>query len=217
MVLVLSCSKGGGSGGGGESSDPVLENLGVDFDRYNPDNGMAGAFNFVKTAAIESNVMMVFGSVLSGTQLNPTFEYLVDEDVDIYSLVDGVVESIGYSEEHEDYTIAIVPTGASGWVIFHDHVTNVTVAEGETVTAGYEIGNPGNWHGDLGRTEIQVYKNSDGLSYCPFTVFDTDTSTTFQNKVTDLMNDWETYMDDTSIYNQEAMTYPGCLYNSVDG
>jgi len=216
IVLALSCSNGGGSGGG-ESSDPVLKNLGVTFAAYDSGSGLAGDFNFPKTAAITSNVITVFGSVLSGTQLNPTFEYLVDEDSDIYSLVDGTVEGVGYSEEHEDYTVAIIPTSATGWVIYHDHVTSVAVIADETVTAGQTIGKPGNWHGDLGRTEIQAYKNSDGLSYCPFTIFDTDTSAEYQNKVTDLMNEWETYMSDTTIYDQGAMTHPGCLFNSVDG
>jgi hypothetical protein len=129
----------------------------------------------------------------------------------------GVVFSVGYDEDQADFSVTIIPTGASNWLINYDHVLSVSVSEGDSVAIGDSIGDVGNWFGGVGRTEIQVINQTNNLSYCPFLVFDADLSAEYQNKITQLMNDWEDYEGDPDIYDQDSMIYPGCLAETISG
>jgi hypothetical protein len=178
---------------------------------------MAGAFDFPLAAAIDAKVFTVFGGLLNGTTLNPTFEYKPAEGSSVMSMTGGVVSGVGFDEDHQDYSIIVVPEGAPDWIVNYDHVLNPSVDEGDVVVAGDAIGSVGNWYGGVGRTEIQVINQDDGLSYCPFLVFDEDLSAEYQDKVTVLMSDWEEYTGDPDLYDESAMIYPGCYAETISG
>jgi hypothetical protein len=53
------------------------------------------------------------------------------------------------------------------------------------------------------------------IDYCPFELFDLDLALPFQQKVADLMADWENFKGDASIYDQAAMVAPGCVVSML--
>jgi hypothetical protein len=204
-ITMCGKSSGDGDGDGDTSGTPTLFNLGIDFDDFNFD--ILG----------DRDPIFVFGDILTGTQLNPTFEYYLVEGSTIIAPVNGTVNDVGYRADTEDYSIVIIPEGASSWWVVLDHVLNPVVSADETVSAGDTLGVAGTWELGQGRTELQVINNDTGLSYCPFDYFDSESSTTVEGEVTDLMNSWEEYKGDTDIYDQSSMSKPGCLESTVQG
>ena len=177
LLLLLAVSACGGSSSSptpSPSSDPELKNLSVIFADYDAETGKAGDFDFLATGAIDARPLYVFGSTLPSGNLNPTFEYLVDEGAAILSPITGMVSAIDYRSEDLDYSITIIPSDATDWIVVLDHVLNVSIAVGDIATVGQEIGIAGTWFGGLGRTELQVMNDVNGLSYCPFVIFDSD-------------------------------------------
>jgi len=217
LLAISACGESSSSPTPSPSSDPELINLSVIFADYDAGTGKAGDFDFLATGTIDAIPFYVFGSPLPSGNLNPTFEYLVNEDAAILSPITGTVSEIDYRSEHLDYSITIIPSDATDWIVALDHVLNVSITVGDIVPAGQQIGTAGTWFGGLGRTELQVINNVNGLSYCPFAVFDSNLKITFQQKVTNLMNQWETYINNPDIYDQDSMVYPGCLIESTSG
>jgi hypothetical protein len=198
---------------------PVLKNLGVDFAPYDPSTGRAGAFVFTDS---EDKVFLEFGAVVQGPEgpkVLPTFEYIVSSEADVYAVCDGIVLEIRYQKDTQDYEVLIAPTADSPWRVSHDHVRDLKVSEGNKVTAGDVLGKPGTFSDNLGRTEIMVFKNQfdKSLAYAPFKFFDPKLSEEYQQKVWRLMEDWESFKNDLTIYDQKAMTkfYAGCLYEEL--
>jgi hypothetical protein len=204
---------------------PVLKNLGVDFAPWNPATGRAGAFIFAKGLHTpQSKIFLEFGAVVEGPEgtkkVLPTFEYYVDRDANVYAATGGVVKYVEFQKDTQDWAIGISPRPGSCWVVEHDHILNPTVSKGDIVSPGQVLGKPGNWYWPdpmIGRTEIMVIKRSHGndVAYAPFKFFDESLSQEYQQKVWRLMSDWENFVGDQTVYNQEAMIYAGCLYESL--
>ena len=218
LLLVFAGCSGSSSGGGSvDTGTPTIKNLALNMEPYDSETGLAGDFDFPTAKLREALIFTVFGDVLSGTTLNPTFEYKAKEGSSVTSISDGTVVSIGYDSDNSDYSVGVTPTDASSWLISYDHVLDVAVAEGAAVSSGDVIGKIGTWYGGIGRTEIQIFKESNGLSYCPFTYFDSSLTDEYQNKILQLMNDWEDYMDDDTIFDEDSMVLPGCLSETIQG
>jgi hypothetical protein len=96
-----------------------------------------------------------------------------------------------------------------------DHLTDLLVFEGDTVAAGQPLGKVGPFSLTLGRIELQVVNFIEEINYCPFELFDPALALAFQQKVTGLMADWETFKGNASIYNQAAMVAPGCIVSTL--
>ena len=188
---------------------PILKNLIINFAPYDTQTGKAGDFIF---AASRNKVFDEFGATVPGengeTKVLPTFEYKVDPHTQIFSPMDGIVSQIDYQETTQDFSIVLVPEIGSDWLVNIDHVTDVAIAVGDQVTAGQPIGKPGGWDATFGRTELMVVQ--DHTYICPFSVFDTELKNAYEAKVTQLMDDWEAFKEDTTIYDQAAMVVPGC-------
>jgi hypothetical protein len=210
VMLLASCSSGSsGGGGGGTGIAPVLENLVVAFAAYDSQTGRAGDFVFVTA---RNKVFDEFGAVVEGAEgepvVLPTFEYKVAPDAQLLSPMAGIISQVDYQEETSDYSVVIIPESDSEWFVNIDHVIQVAVAVGESVTAGQLLGKPGVWDDTLGRTELMVVKNQ--TYYCPFNLFAPALKSAYEAKVTQLMNEWETFKGDDTIYDQAAMVVPGC-------
>ncbi|MHC1591107.1 MAG: hypothetical protein ACXQS8_03405 [Candidatus Helarchaeales archaeon] len=194
---------------------PVLKNLVVEFDNYDPSTERAGAFIFNTT---EDKVFLEFGAQVSdghgGTKILPTFEYIVDPNSTVYSPINGFISEMVYQENTQDYEIRIKTTILSWWTITIDHVKNPKVTLFSPVLAGTILGNPGSWSGGLGRVELSV-DYGQGNHLAPFLAFDPALRTTYENKVWQLMSDWETVKANSSIYDEAAMLYAGCLYATL--
>lgn len=209
LATIVSCggSTDNSNNNNNDDSDaePVLYNLGIDFDD----------FDFASLG--ERNPLIAFGDELTATQDNPTFEYYLTSDATIISPVNGTVTEITEREDSSDYSIVIIPTDATSWWIILDHVLNVAVAEGDVVSAGDSLGTAGTWEDAIGRTELQVLNNDDGLSYCPTGLLDSSVETEEQNNITNLIQTWEEYKSDTSLYDDDSMSPEGCLTATVQG
>ena len=194
----------------GEEYEFVLNNLIVDFGRYDPVTGRAGAFKF--HGGLEY-VFLEFGHVTDGDKILPTFEYIVDSSANVYAPMDGVINTFVYQEDSSDYQITMnVDDNPSQVTVGLDHVLNPRVSLGQSVSAGDVIGNPGthSWDG-YGRVELEIY--GDNYMHCPFEYFDANLNNEYQQKVWDLMDDWEDFRGMYNLYDQAAMQNyaAGCL------
>jgi len=187
------------------SSTPILYNLGISFDDFD--------FDSLGTR----DPLIVFGNVLSGTTLNPTFEYYLDVNATIISPVNGTITSIDEREDSSDYSVVITPTDATDWWVVLDHVLNVAVSVDDVVSAGDSLGTAGTWEGSIGRTELQIVNNNDGLSYCPTNLLDSSVDAETKDDVSTLISDWEEHKGDTTTYDESLMDPIGCLTTTVQG
>lgn len=196
-----------------------LKNLAVKIARYDSDTGKAGDIVFHwsdKKAFIEFGP----GSLSDrdgNPKDNPTFEYHVDPDANVYAAAKGTVAWVDPRAADDDFAIHIkAPDGR--FTVIYDHVTDPRVDEGDEVTAGNVLGKPGPKNDEFGRTELQVNAHREGqrdISVCPFKFFDPALTDKYQRKIAKLMDDWEEFKDDDDIYDQEDHVYPGCITETV--
>ena len=101
-----------------------------------------------------------------GDKKNVAFEYIVnDPDVQVRASCGGIVDTVFLNDNFPDYEVWIKTSSNSIYYIEYDHVLNLTVVEGEEVTAGAVLGTVG--VGD--RTELMVcVYDPYWLVYCPF-------------------------------------------------
>jgi len=194
---------------------PVLRNLAVVFGPWDPITDRAGDFVFV---AAEDKVFLEFGAVVDspeGPKPLPTFEYRLSPDAAVVSPIDGRVETIAFKPDTSDYEIRLLASPLSPFLVVVDHVTELLVAEGEAVAAGQALGLPGPWSDTLGRTELQLVNFVERRSYCPLALADPALAADLGSDVSDLMDDWETFQGDGTLYDQAAMAIPGCLADSL--
>jgi len=194
----------------GEEYEFVLNNLIVDIERYDPVTGRAGAFKF--HGGLEY-VFLEFGHVTDEGKTLPTFEYIVDSSANVYAPMDGVIGRVDYQTDSSDYEITMnVDDNTQQMTIGFDHILNPQVVVGQFVSTGDVIGNPGthSWDG-YGRVELEIY--GDNYMHCPFEYFNADLNNEYQQKVWDLMDDWEDFRGMDNLYDQAAMQNyaAGCL------
>ena len=182
---------------------PVLKNLVVTFAAHSPDDNSAGDFQFSRG---EEKVFLEFGATVigpDGPKQLPTFEYLVRDNITVLVPMDGIVDRVELNSDRDDYFIWFKPTATSSWRVEVDHVSNVTVSPGETVTAGSPLGNPGVWNGvpGMGRVELMILfeEGTTEEFVCPFNVFDTALEMEFREKIAQHMMDWETFKGEANL------------------
>ena len=199
---------------------PVLKNLVVTFAAHSPDDNSAGDFQFSRR---EEKVFLEFGATVTDgagrpKQL-PTFAYLVPDNITVLVPMDGIVDRVELNDDADDYVIWFKPTATSPWRVEVDHVSNVTVSPGETVTAGSPLGNPGAWDpaAGMGRVELMIFfgEGTTEEFVCPFNVFDTALEKEFREKIAQHMMDWETFQGEANLYDEAAMSAPGCLFETM--
>ena len=194
---------------------PVLKNLLVNFGAWDPITDRAGDFHFL---ASEEKVFLEFGAVVitpDGPKTLPTFEYRLSPDAVVVSPLDGTVESIRFQDDTNDYELHLTSSPTSPFLVVVDHLIDLLVSQGDAVAAGQSLGKVGPFSLTLGRTELQVINFIEEINYCPFELFDPALSLAFQQKVSNLMADWETFKGDASVYDQAAMVAPGCVVSTL--
>jgi len=129
----------------------------------------------------------IFGAQLPSNVQNPTYEIeTADQTAAVFAASSGKVVNITFSQNGIDRAVTMVPSDASVWSIIYDHVSNVRVSVGQTVSAGTQLGTVGVLNNGRGRTELQVnrFDPAPTLSYCPqsygTTTFNTAFTTTAQ-------------------------------------
>ncbi|MGK7395713.1 MAG: hypothetical protein ACNS62_14130 [Candidatus Cyclobacteriaceae bacterium M3_2C_046] len=197
---------------------PLLKNLIVTFDNYDPDTQTAGDFIFQSNY---NKMFLEFGALAQGPdgpKILPTFEYILDENALVLAPCDGLITRLDFRYDSQDYSMIIKNQKNSIWFVNVDHIKNITVQEGDRLAAGEVIGNPGNWNNapGLGRVELSVINDEERRNYCPFSFFDPALKSAYEAKVLQLMTDWETFKNDFTIYDQENMTAPACKADWYD-
>ena len=134
----------------------------------------------------------------------------LDIDADVVSPVNATVFRLIEQVDTQDYEIHLVPVDINDVWLSIDHVKNPVVLENDQVTAGQVLGKPGTWDSYAGRVEIQIILTQEGKSVCPFLFFDPATRAEHENKVNQLIDDWETYKGNSEIYSEEEFPFTGC-------
>lgn len=196
---------------------PVLKNLIVSIEVWDQATNLAGSIFF---KASREKVFLEFGATkeannAQGYSYLPTFEYYTTPEAVVFSPIDGVITTMTYQADTDDYEMSIVPELGSDWIIFIDHVKDLQVSSGETLVAGQVLGTAGNFDATLGRTELQV--RAFNTDWAPFRYFDPNLTTEYQNKIWALMASWETFKGDPDLYDEAVMLnhYAGCLFEYI--
>lgn len=164
FVLCAGIACGGSSSGSGGS--PTAPSGGSSSQL----NTTAPAFSVEFVPTSQAVAFYTFGTRLPSGNENPTFEIeTVDQTAPVFAAADGVVINITNSSNGIDKTVFIFPAVNSLYDISYDHVMNVSVAVGQRITAGQQIGTVGVLNNGRGRTELQINKNDTTpvLAHCP--------------------------------------------------
>ena len=205
---------------------PTTFNLGVRFDKWDESTNMAGDFLFVAVPHYNNKVFLENGELLGDhkrREIIPHPMYVLPPGTNIMSVTDGVVKEIKYQKEHDDYSLVIYPNDSS-WTIDYDHVANVKVGSGDKVTAGdviaeVPLATGGLKQYNLGFTEIMIFKDSrnyeDNQTACLYDLLDPSVKDRFDAKIQQLVADWEEFMGDRTIYDEDSWESVGCIYNQI--
>jgi hypothetical protein len=233
-LAVAGCGGGSGNGGsgagsGGSSSNntpldygtrPVVKNLHIAVDTYDENTGYAGDMYFssqyefdtvhTQKAFMEFNGLLIDdGTGLAGGRL-PHFTFVVPAGTAIYSMSDGIVMAVEQNPNVSDFEVRIAPDDTSRYLLVYDHLDQVTVSAGDTVVAGEQIA-----QATTMKVEADVTLDH-SVSLCPVDFFDPSVATQLEDKLTQLMLDWETFKKDDTLYDEASMYKPGCVTQASD-
>ncbi len=212
------------------SNTPTIKNLPINIDKYNPSTGMAGDMKFTKWASMKTGgleaIFLEYGNKIKASsaresRLNPQPTFVAPLGTKVHSIVDGTVYDVPklYSN---DYSIMV--QGKDQSVIFEtEHVINPLVKKGDKVKAGQVIAEVSNYDSHnldgLGLVEMGVLLPGNPPKHaCTFSYLDPSVKDDISAKITQLQNDWESYMGDQNIYDQASQPIPGCTtLDEVEG
>lgn len=152
-ALLLGCSDSSEDGNGNASEDG-----GGDDDAGSPTLSVVPIDLSTVTRTI------AFGEMLETGYRTPAFEYFCNTSAaQVRSCCGGTVVRL-QPNSNSDYEIGIQATPE--WEVIYDHVLNVTVSVGDSVSAGTSLGTVGTDE----HFELQINRTRDGatLAYCPF-------------------------------------------------
>lgn len=199
--------------------DPfTIENLGVSFGAWDKETNQAGDFDFSSA----SQFIKIFGEFGSQTkdpqgQIKelPTMDFIIRSDAFICAIAEGEVTRVVYQEESGDYEFSIQSLKDPSYIVVYDHLVNLKIQTGDRIRPGDLLGNPRPWTSEIGGMEIMVNNMDTKLSVCPLCCMTEETLEINAQNISQLMNDWEEFKDDTTIYDQENHVVPGCRYESM--
>ena len=163
----------------------------------------------------------------AGSKVLPTFEYNFDgsyPEIEVYAPCGGVIGLIEWQEETKDYEMQILPRNNRTYKVLLDHVNDLTVKEGDKVTAGQVLGKIGNEVGPTEfypdgiawycRTELMIKNLRDNVDVAPFSVFDPKTKATYETQIMNFMQDRDLGGD---YFLYDKMVMPGCYFTTLPG
>ena len=199
-----------------ESIPFKIENLGVHFGTWNRQTNEAGDFYFTRAYP---RIFNEFGTRALDPEGNikelPTMDFVIRRDAFVVSISEGEVVRIYQQEDTDDWEFSIQSLNDPSYDIVYDHLVNLRISLGDRVQPGDTLGNPQPRNADVGFVEIMINNMETGLSYCPMSFLDDDKFDEYVQKISQLMDDWEEFMADTTIYDQENHVIPGCRIESM--
>lgn len=194
------------------SAEEVLElqNLGgVTFAAHNQSTQSAGDIQmskkYLNIAAGRAVPVFMFGQALPGrttTQLNPNLEFGgLRTPVTVISAINGIVGFVSQQTDSNDYEVFLHPTKNSIWTVSYDHLTDVTVKQGDRVTVGQVLGKAARENNGMYRYELQVNKDLNGVTtfHCPTELLTPAVKVAQVMAINQFIQDWNT-MFGSNIY-----------------
>ncbi|MEQ8394412.1 hypothetical protein [Thalassobaculum sp.] len=172
--------------------NPLLS-LGFALDRYDAATGRAGAVAFDHRL---DRVLVENGS---------SFGFNLPAGTPIAALGDLYVHATIAKPGSADFELHLIPTAAPSVTLLLDHLGTVSVAPGQAVAAGGEIGTAtGRSLGLYRPFEIEVRDLDQGVAVNPWTYFDTSISGGLRQSVRDLVSDWEGWRGNATVHDEGA-------------
>ena len=202
--------------------DLKIKDIGINLGYYDSATNRAGDVVFTKTGISQyGNLIFTnYGEISKANSarptdtLNPQPTFIVPLGTKIRSLVDGVVVRIEklYSD---DYTVMVASNNESNWIYETEHIINPTVKVGDAVKAGQVIAeastHDSQYHPGFGLYEIGILHGGNPPEHlCPFNYLDDLIKEDVFAKLRAFYASWETYMGDSSLYDESKMAVPGC-------
>ena len=217
FFLLVCCQKDDGVEVNDRPNEPFyLENLGISFGPWNPETNFAGDFYFVPE---QIKLFSEFGAEVlahdGSLKRLPHFTYYARLDAPVLAASALEVYEILFQENGADYEVFTRSVNNPFYEVLYDHLVDLQVTKGEHVSAGDTLGYPRAITPAYGFFEFMINNTKTHYSYCPFCCFNPVTRSTYEQQVIELMQDWETFKMDTSIYDEAAHVSPGCLLDSI--
>lgn len=199
-----------------------LKHIGIELGDFNATTSSVGDVVFFKDGleAYNNKIFFPYGDLAEANsaaqaRLNPQPTFIVPLGTKIHSLVDGVVVNIEklYSN---DYSVMVADKKDSQWIYELEHVINPTVQVGDKVKAGQVVAeastHDSQYHPGYGLYEIGILHAGNPPEHvCIFNYLDDSIKQQIYDGLNTLMTSWETYMGDTSLYDEANMPVPGCI------
>lgn len=131
------------------------------------------------------------------------------------AITEGEIVRMVYQDDTDGYEIGARSPQDPEFYVGCDHIRSPTVGMGDKLVSGRVLGKPGTWDATYGRFEIMINNDVTGLSYCPFVSYDPALLVEYQQRVSQLIQDWEIYKSNTNIYDEANHVCPGCRCESM--
>lgn len=234
VVCVAVISRKSGSSGNGKnilsrSDEPApLKNIGFNLTAYDSSTNKAGDFEI--TDALKKIVTSdpIYGkqawrdygiqdvrSPNDPTKRNVQPTFYLPIGTKVLAPIDGVVTKVEtlYSN---DSTIWYSTSAESTWSYETEHVKNVQVKVGDTVTAGQVVAEVSDYDTrntpGYGLVELGLFHpvNNEPTHWCPFEHLDASVKDQTLKNISSVYAAWESFVGDTTIYNESSYALPGC-------
>lgn len=195
MVLAVGCG-GSGSGGSSPTSPTSPTNPGT-----SGPNTTAPQLTAAFVSPDAALAFYVFGAALPSGIQNPTWEIeTASQSAPVFAVMTGKVMAITPTSQG-DMAVTFMTSDDSIYVLVHDHVNDVRVSVGQTVTAGTQIGIVGRLGNGRGRTELQLNRKQPApeIAVCLRTFFSTTINDQFQAAAQRLNGSSNTCLADTVV------------------
>ncbi len=204
-------------------SEPPLKikHLGIELAPYDESTNTAGDLEFTKSKfyGVGQRIFTEYGYTIEASsageeRASPQPTFLVPAGTKVRATVDGEVASVKkiYSG---DYSVGITDGKNENWVYELEHVIDPEVKVGDTVKAGQVIATASDYdaknYEGLSLYEIGILKGGNPPKHvCPFKYLDKSVEKDIQSQLTSFFKDWEAYIGDTTLYDEDAMPIVGC-------
>lgn len=197
-----------------------LKSVGFNLDYFDPKTNRAGDFEFTKARLQFNRLFMGYGFFIPGSSAspdkkNPQPTFILPIGTPVRSLVDGVVVAMP-TLWSGDISIQVTANGQmQKWIYETEHVINPKVKVGDKVDAGQVIAEVSNFDkaapAGFGVVEIGILKGGRSPEHvCPFIYLDESIREETLRKIMALFKVWESYIGDSTLYD-ESTRVPGCL------
>ena len=134
----------------------------------------------------------------------------------LHAPIDGIIH-VGFIDHTKDWGINIAPSANSDWFVSFEHMTNLTVKEGDIVKAGDIVGEAAprikTPDYEIAMVELAVWTGG-GPKRCPFLFLAEDLKPVYEQKINQLAKEWEEFIG-KDVYQQEDWIAPGCLLHNI--